>query len=140
MRDLCGRLAGQLSDPQAATHFRQRLDVAILRGNAISVMGKFTEEFYIPKDTALQVRDVVLCIKCACRYIGRNRSSLLLIAWLAWSSTKNVVDLLEPRCPNILLLLLDFIRRSRNSGGEYLFIFCFFLPVLDLMQANSFSI
>jgi len=39
IRDLGGRFAVQLGDPQAATHFKQKLDVAVLRGNAISVMG-----------------------------------------------------------------------------------------------------
>jgi len=56
--DLGGRLAVQLGDPQAATHFRQRLDVAVLRGNAISVMGTFPEEFNKLKE-ALIAEDVV---------------------------------------------------------------------------------
>jgi len=56
--DLCDRLAVQVGNPQAATHFKQRLDVAVLRGNAISVMGTFQEEFNTPKD-ALLVEDVV---------------------------------------------------------------------------------
>jgi len=38
--------------------FKQRLDVAVLRGNAISVMGTFPADFSTPGD-ALLVRDVV---------------------------------------------------------------------------------
>jgi len=58
IRDLGGRLTVQLGDPQAATHFKQRLDVAVLRGNAITVIGTFPEESNKPKD-ALLVEDVV---------------------------------------------------------------------------------
>jgi len=53
IRDFGGRLAVQLGDPQAATHFRQRLDVALLRGKAILVMGTFPEEFNKPKDALI---------------------------------------------------------------------------------------
>jgi len=51
-------LAVQLGDPQAATHFKQRLDVVVLIGNTISVVGTFLEEFNTPTD-ALLVEDVV---------------------------------------------------------------------------------
>jgi len=56
--DLGGRLSVQLGDPQAATYIRQMLDVAVLRGNAISVMGTFPEEFNKPKN-ALIAEDVM---------------------------------------------------------------------------------
>jgi len=58
IRDLGDRLVVQLGDPQAATHFKQRLDVSILKGNVILVMGTLLEEFNTPKD-ALLVEDVV---------------------------------------------------------------------------------
>jgi len=39
--DLGSRLAVYLCEPQAFCHLRQGLDIAIQRGNAISVLGKF---------------------------------------------------------------------------------------------------